>query len=178
MKLTSNLDSYPVFPNWVFTGKLQLDQSIVNHLLLEIQNDDKGAPSTEAFQLSQLMGTVFFDTVKSHFRLSKQLQRIESCDPNFISISPGNSLPIRVNRHRWYQGAVFLQSAKGASDIYLDMLDAKLYATPPGVQEYLHTIQAQHLKVVYWPAHLPWALNKNNSDKDTVLFTTAFIIKR
>lgn len=178
MKLTSNLDSYPVFPNWVFTGKIPLPESTLQHVLAEVPSMQKDTPAKETYQLSQVVGSIFFDTVKSHFRLPKSLQHIESVDSHFINISPGHAYPVRVNRHRWYQGAAFLQCGKGASDIYLDMFDSKLYSTPPEVQEYQHVIEAEPLKLAFWPAHMPWGLNVNNSGSNTILFTTTFIIKR
>ena len=37
MKLTSTLLSYPLFPDWIFEAELQLDETVANTILSEVQ---------------------------------------------------------------------------------------------------------------------------------------------
>jgi len=185
----NSLTSYPVFPNWVFTGTLHLDNSQVSELvsdITKIQNikthygfhTKPNTVTPNVFNLSRLMGKSFFDNVVSHFRLPKELRTIESVDPQLLSIMPGHSIPQTVNRHRWYQAAVFLTPNVRGTDIYLDMQDSKLYSTPPGVQEYRHTIESEQCKMVFWPAHIPWGISPNLGQQNSIIYTSTFIIKR
>lgn len=130
------------------------------------------------YNLTRLVGTMFYDTVVPHFRLTGEQRKIESVDAQIIYVNPGKCVPQSVNRHRWYRSAVFLQSDKKCSNIYLDMMDSKLHCTPPGVQETVHTIQSEYMKMVFWPAHIPWGLTYNKSKAQTVMFTSTFIIKK
>ena len=190
MKQTSSLASYPVFPNWVFTGELSLDDELLGKILSEFESltksmqhgsvtfSEQNKLGQNSYSMSRLMGAIFYDNVRSHFRLPKNLCNIESADSRFISVRPGHNLPVHINRHRWYQGAVFIKCDDAGSDIYLDMLDNKLFCSPPGVQQYRHSISPGKLKMAFWPAHIPWGMGTNNSTKDTIIFTTTFIIKR
>lgn len=187
MRTVSTLNSYPVFPEWVFTGKLQLDNNMVDSVLSEIKASAKtdygfctpaGKMTQGIYNLTRLVGTMFYDTVVPHYRLDGPLRNIESVDAQIMHVKPGKCVPQSVKRHRWYRSAVFLKSAMGGSDVYLDMLDAKLHCTPPDVQEDRHIISGENLKLAYWPAHIPWGITYNNSDSDTVIFTSTFIIKK
>jgi len=185
--MTTSLDSYPVFPNWVFTGNLQLSPDVLENVLKELPTDlskhnvaktVKDKVNKDTLNLTKLMGAIFYDNVQNHFRLSANNQNIESVDSHFISVRPTYQLPVSVNRNRWYMGATFLDVDKDSSNIYLEMMDSKVYATPIGVQEYSHVFKAEPLKVVYWPAHIPWGLTVNNSNKNTVMFITTFLINK
>lgn len=187
MRTSTSLDSYPVFPNWVFTGKLQLTPDVLSNILkdlpTDLSNDNvqksvKDKVNADTLNLTKLMGAIFYDNVQNHFRLSHKNQNIESVDSHFISVKPTYQMPLSINRNRWYMGAAFLDVDKSSSNIYLEMLDSKVYATPIGVQEYTHVIKPEPLKVVYWPAHLPWGLTVNNSNKNTVMFITTFLINK
>lgn len=184
-----NLESYPVFPNWVFTGELQLDDAHINDLLNDLNvlkkreahfgfETEPNKLTKTMFSLSKLLGAVFFDNVSAHFRLPYELKNIESVDAQFLSIKPGSMVNTHVNRHRWYQGAVFLTPPKNGSKIFMDMIDSKYYSSPPGVQEYKHFIEGAPRKLAFWPAHLPWGFTPNEADSNTVVYTTTFIIKR
>ncbi len=187
MRQSTGLASYPVFPNWVFDGTLQVDDATVAELLGEIKLSQAtpygyatpiGKMTQGVYNLTRLVGTVFYDTVVPHFRLGKEWRNIESVDAQMLHVKPGKCVPHSVSRHRWYRSAAFLQCGPGSSDIYLEMMDSKLHCNPPGAQEHVHTISNEHLRVVYWPAHIPWGLTYNESKRDTIVFTSTFIIKR
>ena len=185
----NSLNSYPVFPNWVFTGTMQLDNSQISELISDISkiqnikthygfHTKPNKITQNMYALSQLLGKTFFENAVSHFRLAPDLRHIESVDPQMLSIAPGQMVPPVVNRHRWYQAAVFLSPSAPGSDIYLDMLDSKLYSTPPGVQDYRHVIESEQCKLAFWPAHLPWGITPNQAKTNSIIYTSTFIIKR
>lgn len=186
MKQTSGLSSYPIFPNWVFTGTLQISNDMVDKVLLDhhhLEHGNFGAATTvgkftqNTLNLTRLLGTVFFDTVVSHYRLSGSQCNIESVDAQLMFISPGKCVQHSVSRHRWYKSVLYLDCDRKSSKVHLPMLDSKAYATPPGVQDYDHYIDPGKHKIAFWPGHLPWGLTHNHSSKDTVIFTNSFIIK-
>jgi hypothetical protein len=186
MKQTSGLSSYPVFPNWVFSGTLQISDEIVEKLITENHELDYvdfgsvtkvGKFTQNTLNLTRLIGTVFFDTMVSHFRLTGSQRNIESVDAQLYHVSPAKCVPHSISRHRWYRSVLYLDCDSKSSKIHLPMLDNKAYATPPGVQDYDHYIEPEKFKIVFWPAHLPWGLTYNHSRKDTVIFSNSFIIK-
>jgi len=185
----NGLHSYPVFPNWVFTGDLVLTPEQTSSILAEVSSIEKkqtqygyetvpGKLTKNIYNMSRLMGQMFFDNVLSKYRLAVEHRNIESVDSRIINIKPGFGVNTSINRHRWYNGAVFINPGVNASDIYLDTLDNKLYSTPPGVQEYQHIIKSSHCGMAFWPAHIPWGFTENRSKSGTLVYTTTFIIKR
>ena len=185
----NSMNSYPVFPNWIFNGSLPLDNSQIGELISDITKIENiktvygfhTKPNTvtpNMYNLTRLLGQSFYDTAISHFRLPKNMRNIESVDPSVLCISPGQNVPVTVNRHRWYQAAVFLSPNSQGSDIYLETFDGKLFSSPPEVQEYTHIIESQQCKMVFWPAHIPWGITTNKGQQNSVIYTTTFIIKR
>jgi hypothetical protein len=187
MRNSPLLNSYPVFPNWVFTGELLAQQQDIDNVLTQsadIAHTEYGSHTIPGrmnrgiYNLTRLVGSVFYDTAVSHFRLSKDWRNIESVDAQVLTIQPGKCVPHGVSRHRWYRAAAFLKCGAGSSDIYLEMMDSKLHCNPPGAQESMHHIRSENLKIAFWPAHIPWGITYNQSATDTVIFTSTFIIKR
>lgn len=185
----SGLNSYPIFPNWAFEGEVPVSTEMYNEISAELQklavdkteygfSTQPNKLNNTTFNLNRIVGSLFFDNAVSYFQLNDNMRNIESVDSQFHVVKPGGHTAQIVNRHRWYAGAVFWSCRQGSSDIYLDMLDNKLYATPPSVQEYRHTIKNKKLKVAFWPAHLPWGISPNRSNQNDIIFTTTFIIKR
>lgn len=187
MRDSPSLHTYPVFPNWIFTGQLSVQQQDIDSILAQpaelVQtvygsHTLPGRMSQGIYNLTRLVGTVFYDTAVPHFRLDADWRSIESVDAQILTVKPGKCVPHSVNRHRWYRSAAFLQCGKHSSDIYLEIMDSKLHCTPPGAQESVHHIHSDSLKLVFWPAHIPWGITYNQSSTDTVIFTSTFIIKR
>lgn len=189
MRTNSGMSSYPVFPDWVFTGSLYLEPTAQAALLNEIAG--KSVKTThwggivpqmtsgnkQLANLGRLVGMLFYDNMVAHYQLTEPYKRIEGCDPHVYIVKPGQDVSSQVIRHRWYQAAVFLNAPVGGSNIYLDMGGSKLYSTPPSVQEFKHVIEAEPFKVVFWPAHIPWGFTVNNSDVNSAIFTSTYIIK-
>jgi hypothetical protein len=118
---------------------------------------------------------MFFDNVVSHFRLPAGLQNLESCENQLVCIDSGMNIPASVNRMRWYQCVVFVEGDNESSNLYLDTLDSKLYATPdPDVQEYTHFINYEPWKIVFFPAHIPWGFTPNTSKRKAMFFTHSY----
>lgn len=187
MKQTApSMSTYPVFPNWVFEGKLELDNEMKAMILQEVHNMSKVSlhfgyitkiqqVKNHVYTLSQLSSRMFFDNVVTHFRLPKGLQNLESCENQFVCIDQGHNIPASVNRMRWYQCVVFVEGDDKSSNLYLDMLDSKLYSTPdPDVQEYTHFIGYEPWKIVFFPAHLPWGFTPNLSNRKAMFFTHSY----
>lgn len=182
------MTTYPVFPDWIFTGKMQLEKSDINNILDEVSvikkqkthfgfAGVKNSLGKNSQALRKMAGSMFYDNAVSHFRLKGNQLNIESTDAQMISIDPDKCVPASVCRLRWYQSAVFLQCDELSSGLYLDMLDSKLFATPKGVQENMHKIEPEVAKVVFWPAHIPWGFTPNSSKEKTVVLINNFIIK-
>jgi hypothetical protein len=188
MRTTPSMSTYPVFPDWIFTGTAQVDARSLDIILSETQHIQKEkthfgfaghknslGPASQT--LRKIVGHMFYENAVSHFRLSGHLLNIESTDAQLISIDPGQCVPATVTRLRWYQSAVFLQCDEKSSNLYLDMMDSKLYATPGSVQERMHVIEAEVAKVIFWPAHIPWGFTPNASHRETVILVNNFMIK-
>lgn len=187
MRIGSTLQSYPVFPDWVFTGEVMLTKDQSLELIKEagsIQGNHTdygfatkaGTLGKSTHGLTNIIGNMFYEETVAHFRLSKEWRNIECVDTQYHSIKPGQSIQHTVNRHRWYQCAMFMDNP--GSDIFLERFDGKLYSTPPGVQEYKHVIKGKQNTVVFWPAYIPWGFTANKSKQNTLIFTATFIIKR
>jgi len=185
----NSLHNYPVFPDWIFTGELAITDEMLNKVVGEIASLEKiqtsygyvtapGKLTKNLYNMSRLVGQVFFDNALSKFQLPAHLRNIESVDTCIMNVKTGFGSNTRINRHRWYNGAVFLNSDSASSDIYLDTLDNRLYSIPPGVQEYQHTIKSNKCGMVFWPAHIPWGITENKSKNGSLIYTTTFIIKR
>lgn len=136
-----------------------------------------GKFSQSMLNLTRVIGTLFFDTVVNHYRLTGSQKNIESVDAQLVHISPGKCYPHTISRHRWYKSVLYLDCDNKSSQVHLPMMNNKVYATPPGVQDFDHYIDPKKCKIAFWPAHLPWGLTYNHSRKDTVIFTNSFIIK-
>ena len=181
-----SMSTYPVFPNWVFEGKLELDNEMKAMVLQQVHGMPKvklhfgyitkiQAVTDHVFNLSSLASKLFFDNVVSHFQLPSGLQNLESCENQLVCVDAGANIPASVNRLRWYQCVVFVEGDDQTSNLYLDCLDSKLYATPdPDVQEYTHFIKYEPWKVVFFPAHIPWGFTPNLSNKKSMFFTHSY----
>lgn len=180
------MTTYPVFPNWVFEGKLELDNEMKAMVLQQVAAMNKvklhfgyitkiQAVTDHVYSLSTLASKMFFDNVVNHFALPPGLQNLESCENQLVCIDQGANIPASVNRMRWYQCVVFVEGDDKTSNLYLDCLDAKLYATPdPEVQEYTHFIKYEPWKVVFFPAHIPWGFTPNKSNRKSMFFTHSY----
>jgi len=140
-KTAPSMSTYPVFPNWVFEGKLELDNEMKAMVLQQFANMHKvklhfghitkiQKVTDSVFSLSQLCSKMFFDNVVNHFQLPAGLQNLESCENQLVCIDSGMNIPASINRMRWYQCVVFVEGDETTSNLYLDSLDTKLYATP------------------------------------------------
>lgn len=194
MKLNSLLSSYPVFPDWIFQGDLQIDENIVNSVLADVQNARGSNGFTETnygwctnknvrlgqnvLKLNKLIGSLFYESAIAHFRLGPENSHIQICESWLHGIKPAHCVPQTIIPHRWYQAVLFLNSPAGASKLYLEMHNSKLYSTPAGVQPFNHVIEPQLNKIVFIPAHIPWGFTANESSQDTLVFCNSFIIKK
>lgn len=189
MKLTGSMASYPVFPNWVFEGKLELTRNIATSIINEVAEKSTPQPThfgslsalpqqTDGmFKLSKMLGRLFIDNVVSHYHITDVAERIESSDPQVIRISPTRNVPVSVRPQRWYSSMIFLSTEKKGSHLYFELLDSKLYATPKKILQSNHIISPENFKVVFWPSHIPWGFTPNMSSSDTFVFSNHFIIK-
>jgi len=195
MKLNTSLNSYPIFPDWVFEGQLPIDDNIINSVLSEIQlNKEKDHIHYSHFgwisnkhvllgnnhaNLNSLIGNMFINNVAPHFRLNKDLtSRIKIYESWFLGIKPTYNFPHDIHRHRWYHAVVFLKANKKSSNLFFDQHNTKLYSSPPGVQPYEHIIESDQNKIIFFPGHLPWGFTPNNSSNDTIVFCNSFIIQQ
>jgi hypothetical protein len=193
MKLTPSLSNYPIFPDWVFEGQLPIDNNIANSVLSDVQavrgssnfietsfgwcTDRNVRLGENILKLNKLIGSIFYETAAAHFRLTQHNKDIQVCESWLYGIKPTHSIPQIVIPHRWYQAILFLNSSANSSKLYLELNNSKVYATPPGVQNFHHTIEPAQHKIVFIPSYIPWGFSPNNSDTDSLVFCNSFIIK-
>lgn len=195
MKLDSTLSSYPLFPDWVFEGELQIDNTVTNAVLSEVQvskttqyfhNTNFGWITNKNVtlgkniaKLNSLIGNMFVENAGPHFRIRKQnWTDIEICETWTMGITPTHNYPQSLHRHRWYHSVLFLKAQDKSSNLYFDQYGPKLYSCPPRVQSHEHIVPAKTNKIVFFPAHIPWGFTPNNSDQDCVICCNSFVIKQ
>ena len=189
MRTGKSLLATPIFPDWMLSGKIELSDQQVNDILTEVSGltpiktdygfcTPNGTIGPVSLGFTKIFGGTFYDEVVSHFRLEKEYRNIECVDAQFHSIKPGQCIPPSVTRHRWYRSVAFLQAPVAGSSVVLEQFGGKLYSSPPGVQDYNQIIKGEPNKISFWPAHIPWGFTTNKSSKDTIVFTSSFIIKR
>lgn len=193
MKLNSALTSYPIFPEWVFEGQLPIDDSIANAVLADVQAIRGGPNFTETnfgwctnrnvrlgqniLKLNKLIGSIFYEASTNHFRIRNENKDIQICESWLYGIKPKHCIPQMIIPHRWYQAILFLNAPNNGSKLYLETHDSKIYATPPGVQDFDHIIEPAQHKIVFIPSHIPWGFTPNHSEIDSLIFCNSFIIK-
>lgn len=185
---TTNMVSYPVFPDWVFEGTLDLGTeqkaTVMNHVIKMDKVDTHfgwatrlGQLKGEGLKLSNLIGNKFFANVVQHFQLPEKLKNIDITENQFVMIKPGQNVPPSIERFRWYTAVVFFDGDEAGSKLYLDQFNTRVYSTPsPKIQEFTHFIDYAPLKVVFFPAHIPWGFTPNNSNKNCLFFTCSFYV--
>lgn len=183
-----NKGVYPVFPDWIFSGTIELTPEIERGIRADIDKiiEDsshhtnfgwltlKEVPlSGNARKLQLLIGSYFVECVKTKFKhiLDRNIQVVE---PTLLGIKPEAIYPVTVERNRWYRGIVWLQTTDKGSSLYMENFASKLYSDPPGVQEYTHYIKPGDWKYVFFPAHLPAGFAPNTSMIDTIVFDCTF----
>ncbi len=195
MKMSPSLLSYPIFPDWVFEGELQLDNTVADAILKEVQaNRTSQYVHTTNFgwitnknitlgkniaKLNSLIGNLFVENAGPHFRIKKEdWTDIEICETWTMGIRPGHNFPQSVHRHRWYHSVLFLKANENSTNLYFDQYGPKLYSCPPRVQSSEHFVTAKTNKIVYFPAHIPWGITTNSSDQDCIICCNSFVIKQ
>jgi len=195
MKINSTLSSYPVFPEWVFEGHLQLTPEITKSIISDVEilktngnytdtvfgwttnkNAKQRQIGTNIIKASQFAGSVFFDNAVSHFRMKNKNRKMEIPDIWLYGIKPNGMIPQNVEKVRWYQCVLFLQTFEKGSSLYLDLHSSKLHNTPPNIQEMTHYIHPEPNKIVFFPAHIPWGFTPNNSIADNVVLCCNFTL--
>ena len=169
MKQTSpSMTTYPVFPNWVFEGKLELDNEAKAMILQQVYSMHKvklhfgyvtkiQEIQSHLLTLSTLCSNMFFNNVVTHFRLPQGLQNFESCENQLVCVDAGCNVPASVNRLRWYQCVVFVEGDDSTSNLYMDTLDSN-----------------EPWKIVFFPAHIPWGFTPNQSSKKAMFFSHSY----
>ena len=186
--MAPTMTSYPVFPDWVFEGKLELSADQRTEVLQHATNLKKqdttfgwatqlGPIQNEMFTLSNLTGQMFFNNVVPHFRLGKIFQGIDSCENQFIMIKPGQCVPPVVNRLRWYNAVAFIQGDEGSPALQLHNFTAKHWQNPADeIQEYSHIIEFEQNKVIFFPSHLPWGFTTNSTKSNSLFYVCNYFM--
>lgn len=189
MKFDSpTMTPYTVFPEWVFDGKLEIIEeqrrSLIQYASSLPRIDTHSGWTTKFAHMkdqlltaSNLVGNMFFQNVVSYYALPDKLRDISVTDSQFTMVKPGATVPAHIVRMRWYTGVLMLDGGKGGSQLYLDPMDKKMYATPsPLIQEFTHFIEYQPLRLVFFPAHIPWGFTPNQSEVNSLFYTFSFHI--
>lgn len=194
MKINSSMSSYPVFPDWIFESTLQIDESVANAVLADVQlirgsrnfsktnfgwcTNRNVRLSDNILKLNKLIGSMFYETVSSHFRLELENRDVQICESWLYGVKPQHCIPQIIVPHRWYQAILFLNNPDNGCKLYLEMHNSKLYSTPEGVQSFEHIVEPFKNKIVFIPAHIPWGFTPNRSNIDNLIFCNSFIIKK
>lgn len=192
---SSSLTSYPVFPEWVFEGKVQLTSEMTKSIMADVAHcRERGNYADTTFgwvtnkhakqahigknmvRASQFVGGLFFDNAVTHFRLRNKHRKMEIPDIWMCGIKPNQMIPQSVEKVKWYQSVLFLQTVENGSSLYLDLHSSKLHNTPSNVQEETHFIKPEENKIVFFPAHIPWGFTPNNSMIETVVLCNNFTL--
>lgn len=196
MKITSStLTSYPVFPEWVFEGTVQLTSEMTRAIVSDVAHckergnyvdtsfgwtTNKHAKQSQIgknmIKASQFVGGLFFDNAVTHFRIKNKQRKLEIPDMWMYGIKPNGMIPQSVEKIRWYQSVLFLQTVDNGSSLYLDLHSAKFHNTPHSVQPVTHYVKPEQNKIVFFPAHIPWGFTPNNSMIETVVLCNNFTL--
>jgi hypothetical protein len=195
MKITTTLSSYPVFPEWVFEGQVQLTPDIIRSILADVETaKETGNYADTVFgwttnkharknqigknivKASQYVGGLFFDNAVSQFRIKNKERKLEIPDMWLSGVKPGGMVPQSVEKIRWYQSVLFLQTVENGSSLYLDLHSSKFHNTPHSTQEMTHYIAPEPNKIVFFPAHIPWGFTPNHSMIETVVLCNNFTL--
>lgn len=183
---TTSLSATPVFPEWVFRGKLTLDQNTLNAVIAEVNSlprfdrwfgfatqENALGNATNAF--ARLVGNLFYTEAQYHFRLSEEEhQRINICGNRFYSVNPNYKTDREVTYQRWYRGVVKLSGDEVSSNLRFNMMNEKFFTNPPAAQDREEIFEMKPLEVIYFPAHIPWDMTVNQSRTPCMFFTTEF----
>jgi len=185
MRLTS-LNAFPLFPDWVFTGNLSLEKTMLDSAVAEservaIERTNFGYRSKlnsigpVGNNLLKLIGNMFINESGAHFNMNEELQsRINVCAAQYIGIAPEMKTDIQVKQQRWYRAIMKLDGDAISSNLRLSMFNEKRFTTPTGVQPWEHMIELQPGNVVFIPAHVPWDLTVNQSKHNCTFYTLEF----
>ena len=179
--------SYPVFPDIVIEGDLQLDANIASRLSAAVKQEQakkniintpagwetsKFVPLKNDLQkLQSLIIRTFFADIQKEYTAAKKM-KIELVRPNLLSIKPGQNAYRKFERRRWYTGIVWIQTTNAGSHLTLHAPQSKIYSTPDGVlyaEKYQTHITPAQFKYVFWPSHLEYSFTTNHSMVDTVM---------
>lgn len=188
MRITTGMLTYPLFPDWIFQDKIELESGIRQALIQELtQNPHIVTPygwttnktyfTDNLRALNQLIGSKFFDSARAHFHLQGKNQNIEIGESWAYNIKPGHQVPTNIQIHRWYQSVFFLNSPKNSSGVMLEDFTQKRQISLPDVQEHTHVIEPEPFKIVFFPAHIPNGFTLNQSNQDCLVITSTFVIK-
>jgi hypothetical protein len=178
-----------LFPDWVFTGTIELTPQIEKGLTKELERMEaeqevtktnfgwltlKEVPMTGNLRKLQLLvGNYFMEAIKTKHKVALSRQ-VEVVEPNIISIAPGQNFPVNVQRNRWYTGAIWLQATDKSSSLYFEQHGPKLYSDPPGIQEYTSFVKPLQWQYCFYPSHIPAGFTPNLSMINTNIFHCCF----
>jgi hypothetical protein len=185
---TTGMMSYPLFPDWIFSDIIVLDNEIKENIITELSSNPKINThygwtthkkhfTTNLKALNQLIGSKFVDSVKHQFNLSGNLLNIEIGESWANLVNPGHGIPASVQHHRWYQSVYFIDTSRHSGSLYFEDVSAKRQITAEGVQEFFHYIEPEPDKIVFFPAHITNGITTNTSSKPGLYIVSTFVIK-
>jgi len=172
-----------LFPDYMFKGKLEIPSQYLPSIKkdIDIEKNNVGIETPYGWttqkqrglrgeflkKVTFLIGNVFSNETKRTFDLSEK--RIDIIEPYLISIKPGHSYQINIERTRWYNACVWLQTTNKGSKLLLENFNPKRWVGPPDIAEYNYQLIPQENQLAFWPSHVPWGFTTNESMTDTVL---------
>ena len=172
-----------LFPNYLLQGKLEIPLDNNSEIISDIKSisdsgfaqetsfgwvtdKKRGLPVENLHKLSMLIANVFARDMSKYYHLDNQ--QIEIVEPYLISVKPGHTFQINLERSRWYNVCVWLQTTNKGCYLLLEDFGPKLFIGPP-VVSHTELVKPQVNKCVCWPSHIPWGFTSNESMTDSIM---------
>lgn len=173
-----------VFPDYLFRGKLEIPKEYIPAINEDIQeakesysfdtnfgwmtDKKRGLKGNNLKKVSYLIGNVFNQEVSKVFDLSTK--RVDIIEPYLVSIAPGHSYQINIERSRWYNVCLHLQTTNKGSGLVLENFNPKRWVGPPDIADNIYQLPPKEHSLTFWPSYIPWGMSANMSMTDTILF--------
>ncbi len=174
---------FNLFPDVCIEGELPIEQNVSTKIKQGITEakdtgncidtnfgwmTSKEMPQVDAVKNLQLLfGSVFVNEIRKAIPQTKNAE-IKIIDPNLISIKPGHTYPVHVDRTKWYSCIIWIQTTNKGSMLYHENFGLRLHSTPIKIQPGTNYVKPKVWRYCCFPAHIPWGMTPNNSAVDTI----------
>lgn len=176
------------FPDYVFDGDIIVSDEIITSVMEDVSAilstgsavstpygsiTNKQIPLSGSLKKLQLLVGDYF-TKQSNSVMPVYKRNVQILNPYLVLVKPGHCFPVNIEKSRWYNACVWLQTTNKGSHLLLENYNSKLHATPNLLQDDNMVIPPSKFKAAFWPSHIPWGLTYNTSPVDTICFICTF----